>query len=246
VDAVTATTGPVTHADAALAALPLSEVFGPVWQGEGPYAGRLTAFVRLGLCNLACEWCDTPYTWDSTRFNVAAENPVTRVNVIHDRLRVTGCHLATLSGGEPLMHHQRLPALLTDEWTWHVETNGTIPPPPWWADRVAHTSVSPKVATRDPIKKRIKPHALRAWADLARRGLASWKFVAVTDADVVAASILADQFQVPRDRVWIMPEGTTALTLLPRQRDLAAAVLEAGFNYSSRLHVLLYDDERRR
>ena len=40
--------------------LPVSEVFGPVWQGEGPHAGRVCWFVRLGLCNLHCDWCTVP------------------------------------------------------------------------------------------------------------------------------------------------------------------------------------------
>ncbi len=44
------------------AAIPVSEVFGPVTQGEGPHTGRLCWFLRLGLCNLHCEWCTAPGT----------------------------------------------------------------------------------------------------------------------------------------------------------------------------------------
>ena len=62
--------------------LPLSEVFGPTFQGEGPHAGRRCAFVRLGGCNLSCEWCDTPYTWDATRYDLALENPETPIPTI--------------------------------------------------------------------------------------------------------------------------------------------------------------------
>lgn len=42
--------------------LPVNEVFGPVIQGEGPYAGRQASFVRLGLCNLHCPPCTVPGT----------------------------------------------------------------------------------------------------------------------------------------------------------------------------------------
>ena len=41
---------------------PVSEVFGPTLQGEGPHAGRPCHFIRLGGCNLSCSWCDTPYS----------------------------------------------------------------------------------------------------------------------------------------------------------------------------------------
>ncbi len=33
-------------------------------QGEGVNIGVPTVFLRLALCNLKCDWCDTKYTWD--------------------------------------------------------------------------------------------------------------------------------------------------------------------------------------
>ena len=40
----------------------ISEIFGPTFQGEGPSAGQRAGFVRLGRCNLTCEWCFVPET----------------------------------------------------------------------------------------------------------------------------------------------------------------------------------------
>ncbi len=42
--------------------LVVAEVFGPTFQGEGPSAGQRAGFVRLGRCNLTCEWCFVPET----------------------------------------------------------------------------------------------------------------------------------------------------------------------------------------
>ncbi|HHK7228110.1 TPA: hypothetical protein ACQXLV_002143, partial [Streptococcus pneumoniae] len=50
------------HPEANVERLPVSEVFGPTIQGEGPHAGRTCHFIRLGGCNLSCSWCDTPYS----------------------------------------------------------------------------------------------------------------------------------------------------------------------------------------
>jgi 7-carboxy-7-deazaguanine synthase len=230
----------------AVTTLPVSEVFGPTFQGEGPYTGQVTGFVRLGLCNLSCEWCDTAYTWDRSRYDLSVEAPPTPVGEVHRRLRQLGVSTVCLSGGEPLIHHRHLQGLLTPEWTWHAETNGTITPPPWWAATVAHTSVSPKINTRDPVGKRIKPHALAAWGRLARKGQACFKFV-VKDLDGLdAVAHLTDELHIEPQLVWIMPEGTTPGALINRHRLLADHILARGWHTSTRLHVLLYKGERLR
>jgi hypothetical protein len=55
------------------ATLPVSEVFGPTFQGEGALRGAGASFIRLGGCNLTCRDCDTPYTWDAARYDLRAE-----------------------------------------------------------------------------------------------------------------------------------------------------------------------------
>lgn len=226
--------------------LPLSEVFGPTFQGEGPHTGRRCGFVRLGLCNLSCEWCDTPYTWDNTRFDVKAECPDTDVEEIGAKVKALGVDLMVLSGGEPLMHRAKLRDLLhaCGPVAWHVETNGTIPPPEWWPAEVEHTTISPKINTRDRESKRLKPITLGVWAAFARNDRAAFKFVAtsVDDLDTIAA--LARTYHIPKRAIWVMPEGTTSGAVLRHHRDLADAVLSAGYNTSTRLHVLLWGDTR--
>lgn len=231
--------------------LPVSEVFGPTFQGEGPHTGRPVSFLRLGLCNLSCEWCDTPYTWDTTRFDVAAECPDTDLDTILARLDALATQSTTVvvTGGEPLMHHHRLHALFSRGYDahgldWHVETNGTIAPPAWWVQYVEHTTVSPKINTRDPEKKRLKPKALQAWAELARAGYAAFKFVATSADDLVTIAQLAHEYSIPTSAVWVMPEGTTPDAVLQHHRTLADAILASGFNTTTRLHTLLWGDER--
>jgi len=226
--------------------LPVSEVFGPTWQGEGPHTGRRTGFVRLGLCNLSCEWCDTPYTWDTSRYDVKTECPDTPVGKVHDQLRAMHVDTVCLSGGEPLMHKAKLDHLLTPEWRWHAETNGTIHPPPWWETRVEHTTVSPKINTRDPRSKRFKPLILLAWNDVARHGRACFKFVCSTPDDLDVVADMCEELAIQPEHVWIMPEGTTTRDLLARHQLLAQGIEDHGWNTTTRLHVLLYGQERRR
>lgn len=226
--------------------LPVSEVFGPTWQGEGPYAGTRTGFVRLGLCNLSCEWCDTPYTWDRTRFDLSSEITVMAVEKIHEELRAMDVPVVCLSGGEPLMQRAKLGELITGEWLWHAETNGTIVPPDWWGERVAHTSVSPKINTRDPLRKRIKRPALRAWAELAREGRACFKFVCSNQADLDRVAELVDHLELDDRDVWIMPLGTNVTQLLHHHAAIASGIEDYGWNTTTRLHILLWGQERAR
>lgn len=225
--------------------LPVAEVFGPVWQGEGPAAGQRCAFVRLGLCNLHCAWCDTPYTWDRRRFDVGAECPPMTVGTILERLDRIGAELVVLSGGEPLLHANRpaFQALIGQQrGRLHVETNGTLIPPAAVAREVDLFVVSPKVAQDDdPITRRLLPNVLTWFADHTR---CEFKFVAREPNDVEAIDRLVREVRLPRSMVWVMPEGTDAEGLLATARWIAEDVQAAGFNLTLRQHILLYGNQR--
>jgi organic radical activating enzyme len=228
--------------------LPVAEVFGPVWQGEGPHAGRRCAFIRLGLCNLSCEWCDTPYTWDRTRFDVAAECPPMRAPDIVAMVADMDVDMVVVSGGEPLIH-QRTPAWLAllagmRGEALHIETNGTLSPTSATRLAVDHFTVSPKINTGDPAKRRLNPPALAAFALLADQGRAAWKFVCESPADVMTAATLCDDYGVPRSARWVMPEGTEPDVILDRARAIADAATRYGFNLTLRNHALMYGAQR--
>jgi 7-carboxy-7-deazaguanine synthase len=85
-------------------------------QGEGPYVGVPTTFIRFGECDLRCGWCDSPGTWRparqcriETRAESAEfthiENPVDLPTVLAalDRLELRAGDLVSLTGGEPLL-----------------------------------------------------------------------------------------------------------------------------------------------
>lgn len=232
--------------------LPMAEVF-TSWQGEGRHAGRRCGFVRTGLCNLSCEWCDTAYTWDHTRHDVHAECPPMRTDEVRRRVESLGTSMVVLTGGEPLIHAKlwgtcALGQLLTATRSleWHLETNGTLAPPPWLARRLTYATVSPKLTTGDPEARRLRPKALQWWVTAAHHHWADFKFVACNERDVAAVDEFVDRFDVPHDRVWVMPEGTTPDGLLALHRRLAPAIAERGYHTTTRLHTLLWGDERGR
>lgn len=235
--------------------LPLNAVFGPTYQGEGPHTGRRCHFIRLGHCNLACTWCDTPYTWDSTRYDLDQENPWVGAQEVLDRLGALPMgHIVVLSGGEPLMHQQRkaLHAVLTDlaikGVPVHVETNGTIPPSPLMVEKISHFTVSPKLANNgaDPERRRVRPRALEEFAELARTGRACFKFVASTEQDLHEIDYLVGHYELPAHQVWVMPEGTSTVQVIAHHRHLVKLMEYRPYNTTTRMHTLLWEDERDR
>ena len=226
------------------AGLVVSEVFGPTFQGEGPSAGRVAMFVRLGRCNLDCGWCDTAYSWDWRRFDPAVELHRRSVTSVLAELDAIGAPMLVVTGGEPLLQQARLVTLLeashTRGWRVEVETNGTVAPLPELVALVDQWNVSPKLAGSGvDLARRWKPDALRA---LAATGRVIAKFVVTSPSELDEVAMVAASAGLRE--VWVMPEATDATELTRRLADLAPSVLARGWNLSSRLHVLVWGDAR--
>ena len=125
----------------------IDEIFSSI-QGEGPWIGQRHIFVRFMGCNIGCRYCDTPAT--ARRMNVRADNGFCRAqrspgSFEHDRvpdllsqrqltefcsrLIIPGSSrpVISLTGGEPLLHHDFLAEWLPEirsRFHIYLETNG--------------------------------------------------------------------------------------------------------------------------
>jgi 7-carboxy-7-deazaguanine synthase len=116
------------------------ETFGPTIQGEGPYAGRVCHFLRLGGCDYRCSWCDTPHAVLPELVREAENLTPEEVSRRLDTL--DSAPMLVISGGNPALH--KLDALLDllDYEVVAVETQGSR----WrdWLERADSLVVSPK------------------------------------------------------------------------------------------------------
>jgi 7-carboxy-7-deazaguanine synthase len=250
----------------------VSEIFGPTFQGEGRSVGRTCVFVRLGGCNLACSWCDTPYTWafdkrhaemhhSGKQYDPKAE--LTRMSPFSvarevESLAISKFDLVVISGGEPMLQQEGIRALVKELQThdFEIETAGTrivtehlldlnIP----GVEPLIRYNVSPKLAhSGNPLGKRLVWTAL----DSLSRQPSIFKFVVdpkTWEQDFAEVHEIMDGLkfvQFPERRVWIMPVGTTAEEQLDNMSFLADKVLAEGWNFTPRLHTLIWGMERGR
>lgn len=230
------------------ASLPVSEIFGPTVQGEGPYAGRVAAFLRLGGCNLRCVWCDTRYSWDAETVDLRTALTSMTSTEIAEALP-DSTPIVVVTGGEPFLHARSaefaelLRMVRNRGQAIHVESNGTIFPPPDVLELLSVVILSPKLDNAADSRRPHDAHLADGWRDVARLQEVHLKVVCVDEADVWAAAELAAELGWPRERVWVMPEGTTRERLDARWPAIVDAAISAGVNATQRLHVLAWGDE---
>lgn len=225
----------------------VSEIFGPTLQGEGPSAGAAASFVRLGGCNLACSWCDTAYTWDSSAHDLSAELQVHQTADVAAQVLALGSPLVVITGGEPALQAgeaARLAEMLAAAGTAvELETSGTVPLGSL-AGAVRLVVASPKLASSGlPERARLRWPVLEEIVALPGAVL---KFVVASADELAEVDAIVRRLGAARDRVWIMPEGTRRDVVVTRMHELAGPVAGRGWSLSGRLHVLLWDDERGR
>jgi len=76
--------------------LPLVEEFFTI-QGEGYHSGEAAWFIRLGGCDIGCNWCDSRFTWDPAMY------PLVPTKKIVEHALGSGSKSVIVTGGEPLM-----------------------------------------------------------------------------------------------------------------------------------------------
>ncbi len=212
-------------------------------QGEGPYIGRPAYFLRLAGCNLKCKWCDTPQSWKVGE----VEYTEIEIDELVVEIEKSGVKLLVITGGEPLLHQLDLVPFLCEleaSITITVETNGTIAPLKPFRTLVDRFNISPKMLNSGNPEQFLKTHPSDNFEyNLSQKPI--YKFVVCHLRDLADIKLYQKRYEVPSDRIYIMPEGVTRKDQLESMNDgLIAEIIELGYNLAPRLHVLIWNDKK--
>ncbi len=223
-----------------------NEVFYSI-QGEGLNAGAPSIFVRFGNCNLKCSWCDTKYTWqpgESDNQSVATPDVIDKIRVLSQQY---SCRRLVITGGEPMLQQGEIVALKAafQDFYIEVETNGSQSPTVEIQLSVDLFTVSYKTSNskNESYELKVLPFA----ADCISKNNAPkvvYKFVVDSPSDFDEIDVLVKQYNLPREKIFLMPQGITAPELEKRSPFIAAHCLKKGYRYTTRLHVLLWGSKR--
>jgi 7-carboxy-7-deazaguanine synthase len=216
----------------------VNEIFCSI-QGEGPRAGRLSTFIRLAGCNLNCSFCDTKYANEGEFKKMTPDE-------IFEEIKNWRANNLVITGGEPLCQQKEMYDLLGKVRnifkSVEIETNGTLKPEIDMLSLPIYYNVSPKLSNSGMIKhKRLKKESLK---HLAHKPNTIFKFVLSSQENIYEVLDLMKEFSIPKEKVWLMPEGTSNTELKERGKWLVETCKMYGFNFSPRLHVWLWGKTR--
>src|SRR3954467_2414727 len=217
----------------------IAEIYRSV-QGEGFLTGVPSVFVRASGCNLRCWFCDTPFaSWEPEGRDMSTDEIVSQVEEWDTQ------HVV-VTGGEPMLFAELIPLCARlREIRRHVtiETAGTLQLPV----ECDLMSISPKFASSAPDAKseprwhrrhereRHRPEVIRK---LIVEHEYQFKFVVDTTDDLEAVRAYVAEFpEINRERVLLMPQGTTQEQLDERADWLKPFCEAEGFVFCPRKQI---------
>jgi organic radical activating enzyme len=225
----------------------VSEYFQSI-QGEGNYAGANSFFVRFQHCNLRCSWCDTKFTWHKYS---GAHKLFTQTELQRTISENPASHVI-FTGGEPALY--QLDKLALPGKKFHVESNGTIIPGQPLNITMEDGTVFSREAMDEKVISKfnwvISPKLSNSFQEIneeaivyfAKKDWPIFKFVAKNKNDLIEINEFISNYSVPRQRVFVGLEGTTLESQI--RPEMVDDIINSGFNFSPRLHVMLWGNSR--
>lgn len=239
----------------------ISELFYSI-QGEGKRSGSPSFFIRTNYCNLRCRFsggnlCDTSYTswFPDDKKNLGD----VEIHYILNEYKKINCSDIVITGGEPTIYLDELSELCSELKKINsnsiitIETNGTFIGN--FVNHINLISISPKLKSSVPFnteyekmheKNRININVLKEYNSLKDKNAIDiqWKFVFTSPDDVMEILRLQSVVGFKNEDIYLMPEGITEEDLSKNRIATIETCKKFKFNYTDRLHILVWGSKR--
>ena len=222
----------------------ISEIFYSL-QGEGFLAGTPCVFVRIGGCPLKCRWCDTKFArspQSGTEYSI---------DKIVEDVEKWQCRSVVISGGEPMVNpdlSELVTRLKKNKKHITIETAGIAFVPDLACDLM---SISPKLSNSIPSQPYLAEIHKKSMLNIPalHKLIANYKyqlkFVVDSPNDLPEIHATIEKIgNVDTKKVLLMLQAATRDKFLLKLPMVAELCKKAGFAFSPRLQVLLWNNKR--
>lgn len=211
-------------------------------QGEGLTIGQPAVFVRLSGCLLKCTWCDSKY-------HTTINSDFSEQTILDLLKKKPNCNRIIFTGGEPLLQQEAICEFLIKNYmvlkgkNIEFETNGLVLLEPKIKTMMKnkmfdfHFNVSPKLFSSG---NKITGCLYDQFKNLDS---VIFKFVYVQNYFFEIEDFI-QILKIPKNKVYIMPEGSTKVEQEKSMKNVVDFCKTHGYNFTPRLHILIWDDKR--
>ena len=241
--------------------IPINEIY-TCLQGEGKLTGVPHILIRVTGCKLRCQFsnsfCDTPYSsWgpEKGKFTFREIEQFYKDNPSIKHTMITG--------GGPTAHSKLLADLCFlargFEHYITIETEGSE-----FVETCADLiSLSSKLSNSTPVPGTWMPYLKREVTESDKKQHEKWrcnynamykliehhpdyqlKPVISNEKDLREVKELQEILGIPNEKVYLMPEGINKEQVESRRKWLSELCQKEGYNFTDRLHILIYGDKR--
>ena len=227
----------------------LAEPIHYVLQGEGTNINKKMILVRLFGCNVQCKNCDSKLTW----YNIiprTLSDLTDEIRALGDRYGIK--HLM-ITGGNPELQLDQVEKLIKifADWKIDLEIPGLQP---WTiADSFVASNVQFNVSPKIGALADYSSHfgQIENYHFFSMPNLASLNYIVKVvsskntfNNDEAIIGNLIHMYNIPKEKIYIMPMGTTRDEIMENTHFLIEKCFDLQYNFTPRMHILIYDNKK--
>jgi len=219
-----------------------------VIQGEGQNIGTKMILLRLFGCPVKCKDCDSKNAWSKKEKTTEIEWDAIRLSkYVIEFANANNVRHLLITGGEPLMQQEALLEFMLEfpaDFWFNIETSGYYKPHQRiisMNDYSTYFNVSPKIGS---LYKKIQYDFFKDlgnfWNIIIKVVVSKENF----DKDLREIKFFQQRYQIPQNKIYLMPKGTTRAIIIEESQFLISKCIELGYRFTPRLHILIFDDRK--